>query len=63
MEPEVLLTREAGEDAGVFSLESQSAASWAVFTAVLGTVLAILYAVRPALLYKELTHMQAIGEV
>ena len=45
VKPEVQLAREAGEDAGVFSLESQSATSWAIFTAVLGTVLAILYAV------------------
>lgn len=59
VEPEALLTQEVGEDAGVFSLESQSATSWAVFTAVLGTVLAILYAVRPAVMIHPI-HTQTV---
>lgn len=35
-----------GEDAGVFNVEKQSATSWALFTGILGVVLAALYVVR-----------------
>lgn len=37
-----------GEDAAVFNLEDQKAASWALFVALLTGVSALIYAVRPA---------------
>lgn len=46
--PSPLQVHSAGEDAAVFDPASQSATSWAAFTAVLAVVLAILYQVRRA---------------